>query len=120
MTTFDIQQFSELNLERCNNWHHINDWSPMEWGAATAGELGELCNILKKIKRFDTGVQQNAVSLSRQELIEMAAEEIADVLCYLDLTATSIGVDISEAVISKFNAVSAREKLPQRLAPVRP
>ena len=114
--TFDVRGFSATNLERCNNWHNINDWSPMEWGAAAAGELGELCNVLKKIKRYDQNIQQNATSQSREVLVSMAAEELADTICYLDLVATSLGIDLTEAVVSKFNAISLRENLPQRLA----
>ena len=117
MATFDIRGFSATNLERCNNWHSIDDWTPMEWGAAAAGEMGELCNVLKKIKRFDQGIQQNATSETRESLVSMAADELADTLCYLDLVASSLGIDLSAAVVGKFNRVSDREKLPQRLEP---
>ena len=116
MTKFDISKFSATNLERCNEWHSIHDWSPMEWGAATAGELGELCNVLKKIKRYDMEIQQNATSESRDQLVSMAMDEIADTLCYLDLVASSLGIDISQAVVSKFNRISDREGLPQRIS----
>ena len=115
MTTFDIRDFSELNVARCEEWHSLDDWTPMEWGAAAAGEMGELCNVLKKIRRCDQGIQQNATSQSREELVAMAAEELADTICYLDLVAASLGVDISSAVVRKFNAISEREGLPHKL-----
>ena len=116
MSDFDIREFSATNLKRCNEWHDIDDWSPMEWGAAAAGEMGELCNVLKKIKRFDMDIQQNATSESREQLVQMAADELADTFCYLDLVASSLGIDVSEAVVSKFNRISERENLPHRIS----
>ena len=56
-----IRQFSTLNVSRALVWHQdgLDSWSPAEWGNALAGEVGELCNVLKKILRHDMGIQQN-------------------------------------------------------------
>ena len=43
------------------------------------------------------------------------ADELADVLCYLDLVAAHYGIDLEKALISKFNEVSRRTGLPERL-----
>ena len=113
--TFEV--VSRVNKERAEEWHTtgLGEWSPAEWGNALAGECGELCNVLKKILRHDKAIQQNAVSATREELVAMAAEEIADVYTYLDLVAQVLDIDMYDAIRDKFNKISEREGLPQRL-----
>lgn len=86
-----------------------SDWSPLEWGGATGGEMGELLNLLKKLRRGDAGlddiIDDKGVKLTLREAI---AKECADVVCYLDHTANQVGVDLGEAVRAKFNEVSER------------
>lgn len=102
------RDFSVHNAARCISCfnHGLNDWSPLEWGGAAAGEMGELCNLLKK-KRRGENVDNKAI-----------ADEIADTITYLDLLAQSLGIDMGDALISKFNVVSARVgyklRLPQQ------
>jgi len=76
-----------------------SDWSPLEWCGAILGELGELANLLKKVKRGDVTMEQ------AQQAI---ADELADVQTYLSITARQCGVNLGEATISKFNRVSIR------------
>lgn len=104
----EILSFQELraaNVERCENSfkHSINDWSPSDWAMATTGELGELCNFLKKRMRGEDVNQQDI------------ADELADVCIYLDLLAARVGVDLASAVRSKFNEVSLRVNSDVRL-----
>lgn len=80
-----------------------SDWSPLEWVGAVVGELGELSNILKKVKRGD---------VSAEEVQQAVANELADVQTYLDILAFQCGVDLSEATMAKFNAVSERVGCP--------
>jgi len=93
--------FSKLravNIKRCNkHFDKISNWSPTDWGCALAGEVGELCNFLKKDRRGE--------EVSKDDI----AKEIADVQCYLDLLAARMGIDLAECVIDKFNEVSARK-----------
>lgn len=77
------------------------DWSPAEWLQATVGELGELANLLKKIRRGDFDRSDPAV-------LREVRHEIADVAIYLDLLALQFDVDLGEAVREKFNIVSDR------------
>lgn len=118
-----IRQFSALNKTRALHWHKsgLDSWSPAEWGNALAGEVGELCNVLKKLLRHDKGIQQLAVevgkpyqSTKRAELVLAAAKEIADSYTYLDLVAARLGLDVQQCVVMKFNEISEREGLPQR------
>lgn len=55
--------------------------------------------MLKKVRREDLTLDE-----ARPEL----ANELADVTCYLDILALRCGVDLGQAVIDKFNAVSRR------------
>ncbi len=76
-----------------------SDWSLGEWVTAVTGELGELANLIKKVRRGDLKLDD-----ARPEL----AKELADVACYLDILALQCGVDLGDAVVNKFNEVSKR------------
>jgi NTP pyrophosphatase (non-canonical NTP hydrolase) len=76
-----------------------SDWSPAQWLQTVVGELGEYANIRKKFERGD---------ICEQEFKKLAAEELADVITYLDILAGQIGIELDAAVIMKFNAVSIR------------
>lgn len=80
-----------------------SDWSLMEWAAALTGEVGELANLLKKVKRGDTTMEQ------AQQAI---ADELADVQTYLSILAEQCGVSLGHATVSKFNRVSLRAQAP--------
>lgn len=122
--TFEI--VGRVNKERAFEWHRtgLGEWSPAEWGNALAGECGELCNVLKKILRHDKGIHQRGVVFDlgeladdemRAKLVAMAAEEIGDVYTYLDLLCQVLDLDMYVCIRDKFNAISERENLPQRL-----
>lgn len=76
-----------------------SDWSPAQWLQAVVGELGEYANIRKKFERGD---------LSKVEFLNAAADELADVITYLDILAFQLDIDLGAAVMDKFNRVSAR------------
>lgn len=111
-----FETVSRVNHERALVWHPggLEEWSPAEWGNAAAGEMGELCNVLKKILRVDGGIQQ-ANGKSREELLRMAAQEIGDTFLYLDLIARRLGLDTYACVRDTFNRVSEREGFEHRL-----
>lgn len=75
----------DANVSRCKKWHPPNStpWNAADWSNATCGEAGEMANVIKKIRRHETGaVNQGDPSL--EELKRMAALEIADVVIYAD------------------------------------
>lgn len=100
--TFD--DLRHANLTRLPDFGHyysggtsdINSWSPTDWACALAGEVGELCNLVKKMRRGE------AVAATDIH------EEIADVQTYLDLLAARLGVNLEIATRDKFNKVSNR------------
>lgn len=74
-----------------------NQWISSDWSNALAGETGELCNIIKKIRRGET---------PPREAIE---EELGGVVAYAFLTASYFGIDLQDAVVKTFNAVSEKK-----------
>ncbi len=92
--TFDVLR--EKNVARCEQvFHPLDSWSPTDWACAMAGEAGEACNIMKKMRRGDEG-----------NFTEALAKELADVVIYADLLAARMGIDLGEEVLRKFNEVS--------------
>lgn len=83
-----------------------SDWSNPEWCNAVLGELGELANILKKVQRGDVSIDDARPAI---------ANELADVVTYLDILAYRCGVDLGKATIKKWNAVSERVDVPLRI-----
>lgn len=132
-------QLREANVARCARWHPgfplDGLWNGADWSNATGGELGELAeamlnaftmlalttaaagrtaNVVKKLRRQETG-GRGAVDPDYQVLLDKLADEIADTATYLDLLAHFYGIDLAGAIARKFNAVSVREGLPERL-----
>lgn len=102
------------NLSRVVRFGHgdikaPHGWGPMQWGCALAGEVGELCNYLKKYQR------QMPSDPSPDELHGEIAREIADVFIYLDLLAATFDLDLGRIIASKFNATSKKFGFPERL-----
>jgi NTP pyrophosphatase (non-canonical NTP hydrolase) len=105
--------FRLANVSRCLKWHPagIESWSPSDWLTAVTGELGELASLLKMRNRERDGLPGNKFSPSDKQV----ADELADVLTYLDLLAATLGVDLGSAAVEKFNEVSARVGFPDRI-----
>ena len=76
-----------------------SDWVPAQWLQAVMGELGEYANLRKKFERGD---------MTWEEFLPEAKDELADVMTYLDILAMQLGINLDEAVKSKFNRVSER------------
>jgi NTP pyrophosphatase (non-canonical NTP hydrolase) len=84
------------NQERQKSYKMTEDWSLADWACAAAGEMGELCNKIKKLRRGE--------DIPTKEI----ADEIADTITYLDLLADKLNISLPEAIRSKFNEVSDR------------
>lgn len=108
-----FKRFRAANVARCVKWHPegIASWSPSDWLTAVTGELGELASLLKMRNRERDGLPGNKFSPTQKQI----ADELADVLTYLDLLAEVLGVDLAAAAVSKFNEVSERVGFPDRL-----
>ncbi len=113
--TDSIREISKVSLERALRWHPkgISSWSASDWAVALAGEVGELCNVVKKLNRYRDDITGNKEQFS--ELRTMLWKEVADVYLYLDLFAQSEDIDLGEAVARKFNETSFKNGFPERL-----
>lgn len=76
-----------------------SDWTLNDWGVAVGGEAGELLSKLKALKRGDEPLST---------MLPKLAEEIADIVIYLDLLSMRLGLNMGDEVRKKFNVVSHR------------
>jgi NTP pyrophosphatase (non-canonical NTP hydrolase) len=112
---FNSLNFSRINKSRALRWHPngLESWSLSDWCVAVVGEVGELCNVVKKMNRARDGLVGNKET--PEELRAMLLKEFADVVIYLDLLAQREKINIADAVRAKFNEVSERNGFPERL-----
>lgn len=110
-----LSDISDANRERCDLWHGNSEpWIGSDWSNAMCGEAGEAANIVKKIRRNDSGLIWSGAKAT-PVLINALAEEIADTILYADLLAYYYGIDTAEAIRYKFNKVSEKRGFPQRI-----
>lgn len=98
MSELTFKELGKTNRERCEAvFHPVNNWSPTDWACAMAGECGEACNFIKKLRRGEP--------ISPADI----GKELADVVIYADLLAQRLGLDLGDCVRDKFNEVSDRK-----------
>lgn len=118
MSDLTFAELSAGNRQRAERWHpgfpEDDDWSGADWSNAMCGEAGEYANIIKKIRRHETGAA-NEGDPPVEELKRKAARELADVVIYADLNASYLGIDLGEAIREKFNQKSVEYGFPERL-----
>lgn len=73
-----------------------------------AGEAGETCNAVKKLRRLEDGTNTDKDPQTKIEAIKAIGSELADTIIYCDLLAARLGLDLSVEVQAKFNEVSRR------------
>lgn len=110
-----IGRISHINLERCKRWHEagLDSWSLSDWAVAFAGEVGEACDVIKKLNRVRDRMPGNKVS--ETQLRADLGKELADSFLYLLLLAARARINLFFEVRDKFNEVSERLKFPERL-----
>ena len=98
-----LPEFKDRHGRKCHYEVHGQpvgfDWELSQWCNALCGELGEAANLIKKVERGDFVLDE-----VRDEL----ADELCDIATYLDILAHRAGVNLSEAIRSKWNRVSER------------
>lgn len=102
MKKLTFEQLRKANAKRCAAYFHpVNEWSETDYGCALAGEVGELCNFLKKRRRNLEETENHR---------EDCKKELGDVIAYADLVATRLGLKLEDCIRDKFNEVSKRKK----------
>ena len=97
--TARLPEFKNAKGEPAHSKEDGSDWSLNDWYTAVSGELGELGNVLKKVRRGDLSLDEARPELSK---------ELADVVTYLDILAKQCDIDLGNATMAKFNEVSKR------------
>lgn len=112
-----FEQFSIANRTRCeskNGFNHsLHNWTLSDWLTATAGELGEAANVIKKLNRVRDGIPGN--KNTEAELRDMLRKEMGDVFVYLDLMAQAAGFTIEDAAREVFNGKSREIGYPNQI-----
>ena len=88
-------------------------WLISQWTNALCGESGEAANFAKKFERGDFPDTPEGL----QEFKDKIGKELADTVCYCDLAAQRVGIDLGTYVTNKFNEVSTTQNLPVFLVP---
>ncbi|MGA9722683.1 MAG: hypothetical protein WBQ86_09530 [Candidatus Binatus sp.] len=121
MGKLTFEELREANLSRGQRWHKggLDEWSVAQWAVAAAGEMGEICNAVKKLDRIEDGIanisEPNRQLSTREEAVRAIGAEIADTVIYLDLLSQRLGLDMAAEVSKKFNKVSLTYDFPERL-----
>lgn len=98
------------NVARQEEWDPGDKITLSYRGNELAGEVGEACNIIKKIERERLGIRGSRAT------VEQLAEELADAAICLDLIAMHVGIALDAAVETKFNKSSEKLGLKTRLS----
>lgn len=105
-----LADLRSANVARQKEWDAGNQLTLAYRGNELAGEVGEACNVIKKLERERLGIKGS------RDTVAHLAEELADVVICADLIAMHEGIDLlGEAVPAKFNATSEKVGLKTRL-----
>ncbi len=97
--TFDMLR--RVNVRRDKEWNTGSvPLTTIFRATELAGEAGEVCNVVKKLHRARIGIAGGNATVNDLR------DELADVIIAADLLAMAEGIDLEEAVISKFNRTS--------------
>jgi len=99
------------NVARQLEWDTDGRLDAAYRGNELAGEVGEACNVIKKLERERHGIRGSRATVSD------LADELADVIICVDLIAMQYGIDLDAAVARKFNVTSEKVGLDTRLEP---
>lgn len=118
-TTDTLSELRALGNSRRERWHtpDTEPWTGADWSNAMCGEAGEAANVVKKIRRIETGTGKHLPGTREHaQLVVDLAHELADTIAYADILAQHYGIDLRTAIAEKFNIVSEREGFPERMS----
>lgn len=59
MSKLTFDDLRQANIDRQMYWGGTENWTLADWSNAVAGEVGEACNVVKKLRRaLSTGAHQ--------------------------------------------------------------
>lgn len=104
-----LQKLRDANYVRQQEWDPTDAITIEYRGNELSGEVGELCNLIKKLARERLGLRGSRATK------EQLAEELADVIICTDLIAMQLGISLEIVVKNKFNATSEKYELQTRI-----
>lgn len=104
-----LKSLRDANAARQVEWDPSDKITLAFRGNELAGEVGEACNVIKKLERERLGIGGS------RDTKDHLAEELADVVICADLIAMTAGIDLDRAVKQKFNSTSEKLGLKTRL-----
>ena len=111
--TMTFDELRNKNAYRCEtDFGHAltgpDAWQPTDWTNAMAGEVGEACNVSKKLKRLAMNHALNRPEdRDHSELVHRLLLEVGDAVIYADLLCRVLGASLQDAVTLAFNGKSA-------------
>lgn len=109
-TVVVFEKLRNANAARQKEWDREGKITLEYRGNELAGEVGEACNVIKKLARERLGIRGSRAT--REQL----ADELADVMICADLVALDQEIDLEAAVARKFNKTSEANGLSIRLS----
>jgi len=113
----DLAAMRPINVQRATEGFKCYDNQPLTyWTTALAGEVGELCNMIKKMQRVEKGGVDGGSSYTAKDVTkEMLKEEIGGIAIYLDLLASLLDISLEDAIIDTFNSKSEKQGFKEKL-----
>lgn len=96
----NFSQLTKANSDRRQEWDKDNKMTVLFHSNELAGEVGEACNVVKKLERERLGIVGSRATL------DDLANELADIVIVVDLIASMTGINLEGAIGRKFNATS--------------
>ncbi len=97
-----LERLRVANARRHKEWAHGEHVELSFRGVELAGEVGEVCNEIKKLERIRLNLAGGKTDL------EGIKEELADVLICADLIAMDLGIELGPEVQKKFDKTSKK------------
>lgn len=118
-----IRQILETSQARSRRWHAGGEpWGLVDWSNAIAGETGEMCNAIKKLRRVVTGAKninnEPGRQLDESNAKSVAVRECADILLYMPMLIEELGYtpeQFERIIRDVFNRKSEEYSFPERL-----
>lgn len=98
-----LEQLENINVKRARlfiDFERFVAKDSMYYSNAAAGEIGELCNLLKK--KYIGKCDRDGTEITPLKI----CEEAADVVIYLELLCSTFGLSLAECLRYKFNSKS--------------
>lgn len=105
----DLTILRHANILRDKEWNPDKLLSLTFRGNELAGEIGEACNVIKKLEREKFGL------VGSRATVDQLAEELADGVICIDLIAMEYNIPLWDAIRQKFNKTSKERGLTIKL-----